>query len=93
MLTTSVASLRCGGQHHRNEWTTSSGTAGQLARNTQQVGHLEISPPKWRLAAEIHVRLVWSLDPKLLKNILNCCLDQIREDAKKQTGEEERSVP
>ena len=34
MLATSVASLRWDGHHPRNEWTTSSGTAGQLARNT-----------------------------------------------------------
>ncbi len=35
MLTTSVASLRWGGQHPRNEWTTSNGIAGQHHRNTQ----------------------------------------------------------
>jgi hemerythrin-like domain-containing protein len=36
MLTTSVASLRGGGQHPWNGWPTSSGTAGQLHRNTHE---------------------------------------------------------
>jgi hypothetical protein len=45
MSTDSVASLRGGGQHPRNEWPTSTGIGGQLHRNTQvaEEGKLPVS--------------------------------------------------